>query len=109
MNAIDLGFVKARATPTPTTAATTGATYTAFADFNGSGRIDAIDLGAAKARNNDILPAAGGDGAAIVQRPAHRRRRLGVSEATYLVRLIHCGPVSAGRSFRTAGGIGTLS
>jgi len=58
VNAIDLGFVKARANTTSNDTATTGAVYTAFADLNGSGRIDAIDLGAAKARNNDALPPA---------------------------------------------------
>jgi len=64
VNAIDLGFVKARANTSTNDTATTGAIYTAFADLNGSGRIDAIDLGAAKARNNDSLPPAAAAAAA---------------------------------------------
>jgi len=56
VNAIDLGFVRARLNTTPNDTSTPVAAYTAFADLNGDGRINAIDLGAAKARNNDFLP-----------------------------------------------------
>jgi hypothetical protein len=58
VNAVDLGFVKARANRTANDPPGTGAQYIPFADANADGRINAIDLGAVKARLNDALPAA---------------------------------------------------
>jgi len=59
VNAIDLGFVKARlnfaSTDVPNPRA---ASYSAYADIDGNGRINAIDLGFVKARLNNALPIA---------------------------------------------------
>ena len=70
VNALDLGYVKARVNRVAGETAAAGATYSAFADVNGDGRINAIDLGAVKARQNDALPEAtvGAAGEAVVAR-----------------------------------------
>jgi len=59
VNALDLGFLKARANRNATEPPpATGLPYSPFADLNADGRINALDLGALKARLNDALPAA---------------------------------------------------
>jgi uncharacterized delta-60 repeat protein len=74
VNALDLGFLKARANRTATEAPpATGPAYSPFADVNADGRINALDMGALKSRLNNALPIANAFGAASIVPLSHER------------------------------------